>query len=147
MCIKDRQASSSTLSPERPVDVSTPKGLRQKGASKSPGTPSGALLQSPIRSPHGSTSQDVTPGRVSVTKKYAWMPSESESESEYKDGKKVRKKHANWTEEEKETMYRIANHFKWVLNSEILTRAQSNPVSAVVKNIHTFSKNKTGPQN
>ena len=107
--IKDGQASSSALSPEspeRPVDVSTPKDHRQKGASKSPRTPSRAILQSPIRSPH------VTPGRVSATKKYAWMPSESESEAEYKDGKKLRKKHANWTEEEKETMYRIAHHFK-----------------------------------
>ena len=44
--------------------------------------------------------------------KYAWMQLESESETKYKDGKKVRKKNANWTEEEKETMYRIANHFK-----------------------------------
>ena len=110
--IKDGQESSSALSPERPVDVSTPKDRRQKSASKSPRTPSRAILQSPIRGPHGSTSQDVTPGRVSKTKKYAWMPSESESEAEYKDGKKLRKKHANWTEEEKETMYRIANHFK-----------------------------------
>ena len=110
--IKDGQASSSALSPERPVDVSTPKDRRQKGASKSPRTPSRALLQSPIRSLHGSTSQDVTPSRVSATEKYAWMPSESESEAEYKDGKKVRKRHANWIEEEKETMYRIANHFK-----------------------------------
>ena len=109
---KDQQASSSALSPERPVDVSTPKGCRQKGASKSPRTPSRALLQSPIRSPHGSTSQDVTPGRVSVMKKYAWMPSESESEAEYKDHKKVCKNHTNWTEEEMETMYGIANHFK-----------------------------------
>ena len=98
--------------PERPVDISTPKGRRQKSASKSPRTPSGALLQSPIQSPQGSTSQDVTLGRVFVTKKYTWMPSESEAEAEYKDGKKVRKKHANWTKEEKETMYRKANHFK-----------------------------------
>ena len=73
--IKDGQASSSALSPERPVDVSIPKDRRQKGASKSPRTPSRAILQSPIRSPHGSTSQDVTPGRVSAMKKYAWMPS------------------------------------------------------------------------
>ena len=38
--IKDGQASPSALSPERPVDVSNPKDRRQKGASKSPRTPS-----------------------------------------------------------------------------------------------------------
>ena len=96
------------------MDFSTPKGSRQKGASKSPGTPSGALLQSPIQSHHGLTSQDAipTPGGVSVMKKYAWMPSKSEFKAENKDGKKVCKKYVNWTEEEKDTIYRITNHFK-----------------------------------
>ena len=60
--IKDGQASSSALSPERPVDVSTPKDRRQKGASKSPRTPSRAILQSPIRSPHGNYVRNTPTG-------------------------------------------------------------------------------------
>ena len=88
---------STSRSPDRPVDVSTPKGRRQKGSAsrKSSGILSvAAPFQSLIQSPHASTSQDpiITPGRVSVTKNYVWMPSESESEAEYIDGKKVTQK-------------------------------------------------------
>ena len=55
----------------------------------------------------GSQDHAATPSHVSATKKYIWMPSESESEPQFKGGRKLWKKHPNWTEEEKEAMYRI----------------------------------------
>ena len=70
-----------------------------------------AFLQSPINTPthdlDGSQDPAATPSHVTATKKYIWMPSESESEPEFKGGRKLWKKHPNWTEEEKRAMYRI----------------------------------------
>ena len=68
------------------LNVSTPKVQMQQGpaSSKSSGTPSSAaLLQSLIQSSHSAKSQDpiATPGKVSATEKYVWMPSESQSPS------------------------------------------------------------------
>ena len=41
-----------------------------------------------------------------------WLPYEGDSDEEYENGLKKKKKYPKLSEEEKETLYRIANHFK-----------------------------------
>ena len=54
----------------------------------------------------------VAPAYVSSKYKAVWLPYEGDSEDKYEDGVKKKKKYPNWSEEEKESLYRIANHFK-----------------------------------
>ena len=109
--------STSKQSFMRAKNLSTPSRSDTSGKSKgkkivyrTPSTPKEGSRPSQSNISDTTTPKHAdAPAYVSSKYKAVWLPYEGDSEDEYEDGVKKKK---NWSEEEKETLYRIANHFK-----------------------------------